>query len=71
VKDWRRIRTDLSTMNKNSRPTVSREEEKKYSNNQIGRPEAFYVNFSLADGGINDVYVVILLYLSREVRASL
>ncbi len=49
MKDWRRIRTDLSTMNKNSRPIVSREEEKKYSINQIGRPEAFYVNFSLSN----------------------
>jgi hypothetical protein len=51
---------DSSTMNKNNRPTVSHEEEKKYSINQIGRPEAFYVNFSLSDGGINYVYVVIL-----------
>ncbi len=63
MKDQMRMRTDLSTMNKNSRPTVSREEEKKYSINQTGRPEAFYVNFSLSDGGINDVHVVILEFI--------
>ncbi len=31
VKDWRRIRMDSSTMNKNSWSTVSHEEVKKYS----------------------------------------